>query len=438
MDSRRLNFTDVTISRNLREGRGDRPALHYEAETLSYRDLDDLTSRWGNLLLSLGVGQGDRFLIRAPNSLAYVGLFFGGMRIGAVPMAAGTNLDVQELEVVMRTGEPRVVFTTADLAAQVEEVAPGPPSSPQVLLLDSTQDDGQTLHHQTAEQPGHLEAANTAGDDPAFVIYTSGTTGSPKAVLHAHRLAMGSSEPVVHALMQLRPDDVCMQPQEISSSLFCGLIHPLYAGAQVVLYAGRFEPERAMEAVQRYGVTELIGPLGLFQSMLEIPDLEHRYRLGSIRIALSGGQPLPEDVIHATRRRFAFDLYNMMGQTEAAIYLGAQPGLPVQRGSLGRPLPGRLVSVRDEAGAEVPGGRGPGGGFPVSPLPKAGHQPTHRARPTQWEVDVVPTVASPILTRFIWSSLTPVTRPTPHWSCALPRPDVTATSLHLALCSLRD
>lgn len=352
----RLNFTDVAVTRHVREGRGDRPALHFEGTTFTYAELDAYVNRCGNALRSLGIGRGARFLIRGPNSPKYAALFFAGLKLGAVPIPSNSLFRAWELEHILHNSEAQAVFTTEALAAPVEEVRDNCPSLEVVVSLDDGPDyQRQSLDELMAGQTSELSTADTAADDLAFIIYTSGTTSRPKGVEHAHRTVIANGDPVVHELMQLRPDDVVMQPQEISFiySLICGLVFPLYAGAQAVLYPGRFDPERALAAVQRYGVTEFVAVPTIYRMLLTVEDVAERYDLSTIRMGLSGGEPLPEHTYHEVRRRFGFEIYDLIGQTEAWIFMSNRPGLPVKPGSLGQPLTGRHTSIRNEAGEEV-------------------------------------------------------------------------------------
>ena len=94
----RMNFADLVVTRHVREGRGGRPAIHYEGRTYTYADVEAYVNRSGNALLTLGIGRGDHFVIRAPNSLAYVGLFLGGLKLGAVPIPSNSLFRAWEIE----------------------------------------------------------------------------------------------------------------------------------------------------------------------------------------------------------------------------------------------------------------------------------------------------------------------------------------------------
>jgi acyl-coenzyme A synthetase/AMP-(fatty) acid ligase len=344
-----LNFADLVVTKHVREGRAERPAIHYEGRTYTYADVEAYTNRSGNALRSLGIERGDHFVIRAPNSLAYAGLFLGGLKLGAVPIPSNSLFRAWEIEHMVRNSEAKLVFVAEEFRGPVDEVSGQCPTLEDVIPIESWDE-------RVAGESDELEALEMHRDDPAFMIYTSGTTAKPKGVEHAHRLIVADGDPVAWTLMQLRPDDVVMQPQEISFiySLICGLLFPLYAGAQAALYPGRFDVDRAMEAVQRYRVTEFVAVPTIYRMMLAVPDLEERYDLSSVRMGISGGEPLPEDTYRESKRRFGFEIYDLIGQTEAVIWMSNRPGLPVKPGSLGKALPGRIGIVADEDGNELP------------------------------------------------------------------------------------
>jgi uncharacterized protein (DUF433 family)/acyl-CoA synthetase (AMP-forming)/AMP-acid ligase II len=85
----------------------------------------------------------------------------------------------------------------------------------------------------------------------------------------------------------------------------------------------------------------------MFRMLLGVPDLESRFDLSSVRVGLCGGEPMSEATFEEVRRRFGFEILEMIGQTEAHVYAVNRPARPVKVGSLGEPIPGRAVAVLD-------------------------------------------------------------------------------------------
>ncbi|MBI2207167.1 MAG: acyl-CoA synthetase [Candidatus Rokubacteria bacterium] len=351
----RLNVASVTVDRHVAAGRGDRVALLGDAGAVTYRELQRRVNRCGNALARMGIGRGDRFFLRAPNSPEYLVTVLAGLKIGAVPIPTNSLFRAWELEHLINNSEAKAVFTTPGLAGAVEEVWPRCPTLKHAVMLGADAGAYQAFEAFVGDASDRLEAADTAAGDLAFIMYTSGTTGKPKGVEHAHRWIVGAGEPVVRVMMQLGEHDVCLQPQEISFmySWGCGFLFPLYAGCATVVYAGRFDVDRALAAIERHRATVFVAVPTIFRMLLARPGVEREHDLSSVRMAISGGEPLPGDTYHDTRRRFGFEIFDSIGQTEIHLYLGGRPGMPIKPGSMGTPFPGHTVSVVDDDGREV-------------------------------------------------------------------------------------
>ncbi|MGI9110666.1 MAG: acyl-CoA synthetase [Gaiellaceae bacterium] len=347
----RLNIADRIVSRHVREGRGGRPALHCGDESLTYAQLDERCNRAGNALLALGVERGDRFVIRAPNSLDYAATFLGGMKIGAVPIPSNTLFRAWEVGHTIENSDSKLVLTSADVRDPVDEVAPQCPTPPHVLLLESEFAD---LMSRAAPE---LDAADTGANDPAYAIYTSGSTGKPKGVEHAHRMIVAAGDPVVHVQLGLTADDHMMVPIELSSliTLDFSIFWPLAAGGQGSLFSGRFDPARFLAEVERRRLTIFMGVPTMFRFLLTVPNLE-QYDLSSVRMTLVGGEPLPEDTYRAVKRTLGFEMYEMIGSTEGHPYIANVLGRPPKVGSMGIALEGRRCTIRGDDGRELPAG----------------------------------------------------------------------------------
>ncbi len=353
--SERINIAEVTVDRHVARGQGDRTALLVQDRRVSYQELQNHVNRCGNALARIGVGRGDRFILRAPNSLEYLVAALAGLKIGAVPIPTNSLFRAWELEHLINNSEAKAVFTTPELMASVEEVRPRCPSLEHAVMFGADPAGYQTFDAFAAGASDRLVAADTRADELAFIIYTSGTTGKPKGVEHVHRWIVANGDPVVHVLMQLTPDDVCFQPQEVSFmySWGCGFLFPLYAGCASIVYSGRFDVDRCLAAAETHRATVFVAVPTIFRMIVARQGAEHEYDLSSLRMGIAGGEPLPADTYHETKRRFGFELFDSIGQTEIHLYLGERPGLPVKPGSMGQPFPGHVTAIVDDAGKEV-------------------------------------------------------------------------------------
>ncbi len=351
----RINIAAVTLDKQVAAGHGERVAFYYEDQRITYRELQRRVNQCGNALLRLGVRRGDRFFIRAPNSPEYVIAALAGFKIGAVPIPTNSLFRTWELEHLINNSGSVAAFTTPELLGPIAEVRPKCPALKHVTMIGAATPGYQTFGQFVEGCSDRLEAADTRRDELAFMMYTSGTTGKPKGVQHAHRWIVGTGDPIVHALMQLRPEDVCFQPQEISFmySWGCCFLFPLYAGCSAVLYPGRFDVDRSLAAIQKYRVTVFVAVPTIFRMVVATPDAEKQYDLSSLRMGISGGEPLPADTYQEAKKKFGIEIYDSIGQTENHLFVGERPGMPVKPGSMGKPFPGHTITILDDDGKEA-------------------------------------------------------------------------------------
>jgi acetyl-CoA synthetase len=198
--------------------------------------------------------------------------------------------------------------------------------------------------------------APTKASDPLLLYFTSGTTSKPKLVLHTHE-----SYPVGHLSTMywigLMPGDVHLNissPGWAKHSWSC-VFAPWNAGACVFIYnAARFNAKRLLNAVERCKVTTLCAPPTVWRLLIQEDLAAYRGRL-KIRELAGAGEPLNPEIIEQVQDAWGIALRDGYGQTETTALLGNSPGQPLKPGSMGRPLPGFRVVLRDldgHAGAD--------------------------------------------------------------------------------------
>ncbi len=353
----RLNLGEWVVDRHVREGRGARPAVHAGDRIYSYADLRRLSNRVANALAGLGIGRGDRVLLRLATNLDCMLAFLGALKLGAVPIPTSLMLRAHEIGAILRNSEAVAAVVAPDALDAVEAVRADAPRLRALLLGGEGGDPARALRALMAGASEEATPAATGPNDPAFMVYTSGTTGEPKGVEHGHRWIIGTGDPITQAMMRLGPGDVCFQPQDWSFiyALGCNFLYPFHVGAAVVLPLQRFEPADAVATIERHGVTVFCAVPTIYRMMLSAPDVV-RQRLASLRMGVSAGEPLPADTFNEWRDRLGVTVYDGIGQSENHIFLANQLGRPIKPGSLGTPLPGYRLAVVDDDGAPRPPG----------------------------------------------------------------------------------
>jgi len=307
-------------------------------------------------LHSLGVRKGDRVTIVAHNGMDYLLGLFACWRIGAI--AALVNIRfADELDYYFADHTPAVVIYTHDLGEKVRAAAARTASIKHIICMDGPQAGAQSL-------PDLLAAKSPAPPDPAdedaiaHLSYTSGTTGKPKGACLAHEPTMRACACIAERL-RITPDDVSFGPTALSSSyqLVGNLMPPLIRAATVNVM-GKWTQSAGFDALKRTEASLFVGNPTLLNEVL----MEARARghvPARLRVALSGGGPVPPSLKAAWRDELKLPLAESYGQSELGGFFGL--GEPLLQpddklGAVGRPLPDKEVRIFDAEGREVPVG----------------------------------------------------------------------------------
>jgi long-chain acyl-CoA synthetase len=343
----------ANLASNLVEAAGmypDRAAVRLDELVITYEQLEERSARVAGLLAARGVEPGDRVGLMLPNVVQFPELYYGVLRAGAVAVPMNPLLKAREVEYYLGDSGARLCFAwhaAAEEAAKGAEaagtgfvpVAPGPFEQ----LLD-----------------GSVPAASVtarADDDTAVILYTSGTTGRPKGAELTHANLVRNAAVTATTLLRLEPDDVVMGclPLFHSFGQTCGLNAVVGSGACLTLLP-RFDPGKALEVIQRDRVTVFEGVPTMYGAMLLHPQRD-RYDLGSLRLCVSGGAPLPVEVLRGFEDAFGCIVLEGYGLSETSpVASFNHPDRPRKAGSIGTPIQGVEMRLVDAAGGDVPAG----------------------------------------------------------------------------------
>jgi long-chain acyl-CoA synthetase len=210
------------------------------------------------------------------------------------------------------------------------------------------------------EAPGSVNAVRETtprhDHDIALLIYTSGTTGKPKgaSLTNAALAAAARGGPEVCGT---GPEDVAL----ITLPLFhvFGLISLMcatFAAGGMVTLVPRFDGGKVLEVIARDGVSVFGGVPTMLTAMLHHPDREH-HDLSSVRICISGGAPIPVEVLNAFEEAVGCKILEGYGLSEtAAVASFNLPDRERKVGSVGVPILGTEIRIVDDRDQDVPDG----------------------------------------------------------------------------------
>ena len=350
-----FNVAAYFIDRGLGEGSAASAAYIYEDRTLTYGDVRELTNRAGNVLLELGVGREDRVLIVCLDSPEFVATFWGAIKIGAVPIPVNTLMRSADYLYFLNDSRAKVAVVSAPLLAEAAPALREARHLRHVLVAGGAPGPYLSWEDRLAKASTALDPAPTSRDEPAFWLYSSGSTGFPKGAVHLHHDMVVCVETYAKQVLGIRPTDRVFSAAKLFFAYGLGNAgyFPLGVGGQAVLSPHRPTPEGVFEILHRHRPTLFFGVPTLYAAMLAVKEPEKRFDLSALRLCVSAGEALPEEICTRWQERFGVEIIDGIGTTEILhIFLSNRPGAS-RPGSSGLTVPGYELSIVDEAGQPV-------------------------------------------------------------------------------------
>lgn len=313
----------------------------------TWRDLERGTAMLANLLDSLELPAGSRIAVQTEKSVEALMLYLAVLRAGFVYLPLNTAYQAGEIEYFVGNAEPAVVVCSGANFPWVSKIA-FRAGTRYVFSLDDDRS-GSLLERAASMSDVHAPALR-GPDDLAAILYTSGTTGRSKGAMLSHG-NMLSNALTLKDFWGWRPGDVLVHALPIFHvhGLFVACHGALLNGSRM-LWFSKFEPRAVIARLPQ--ATVFMGVPTLYVRMLNEPSLT-REACAAMRLFLAGSAPLLIETFNEWRERTGHTIVERYGMSET-IMLTSNPyhGDPSRRrgGTVGQPLPGVQVRVRDDEG----------------------------------------------------------------------------------------
>jgi len=287
---------------------------------------------------------GEHVAVWAHNIPEWVILEFAAGLAGLTLVTVNPAYRPSELAYVLeQSGAAGIVLEPAfrtPMLESLEEVRPKLPALREVILFTE-------WHAFVAGAAASGPLPDVGPDDIAQIQYTSGTTGFPKGARLHHR-GITNNARLYGARAGIGPDDVYVNPMPLFHTAGCGLgvLGATQARAANVLVEV-FDPALVLELLESERSTALCGVPTMLLAMIEHPDFDHR-DLSSIRVAISGGSPVPAELVRRVEERLGSPFSIVFGTTECSpLITQVRPeDDPEDRATtLGTPLPQTEVRI---------------------------------------------------------------------------------------------
>lgn len=365
----------------------DRPAFSSLGRTISFAELHDLSSRFAAWLQrDLGLEPGDRIALMLPNVLQYPVALFGALRAGLVVVNVNPLYTASELEYQLTDCSARALLVI-DMRAHVAQEIVARTHVEHVIvtgvgdLLGGLR--GRLVNFALRwlrrkvpawDIPGAHRLADALGCDPArfrppprirpedvaVLQYTGGTTGRSKGAMLTHRnLVANVTQINLWFADRNRPGEeivITALPLYHVYALTCNCLAYVALGGHDVLIVDPRNTKAFIAELRRWPFTAMTGVNTLYQSLLHHPDLR-KVDFSTLKLVSAGGMAVQESTAKRWAEATGTHIHEGYGLSETSPVVSSNPAnVDEWNGSIGLPLSGTEISLRDDDGREVPRG----------------------------------------------------------------------------------
>lgn len=341
------NFAQVIASRLGEDAQ--RPAVKLDDVVVTYGALDAAAARAAGLLRAHGIGVGDRVGVQLPNVPYFPIVYLGILRLGAVMVPMNPLLRDHEVAYHLTDSGARVMIGWHGFG----EALYGGCEQAGVEAIEVKPGEFDALL--AGVEPVN-EIVDRDADDAAVLIYTSGTTGAPKGALLTHANLSYAAQ-CGQELVNGKPEAVAMAVLPLFHIFgLNSTMNMTFWSRALMTLVPRFEPAKVLEVIERDRVTTFAGVPTMYMALLHHPDRETR-DCSSLELCVSGGAPMPVEVLHGFDQAFNTKVLEGFGLSETTG-MGSfnLPSRERKPGSIGLPVGGTEIRIVDEQDNELPQG----------------------------------------------------------------------------------
>ena len=282
---------------------------------ITWNVFNEKANRFANLLLSRGIGKGDKVAILMMNCLEWLPIYFGILKTGAVAVPFNFRYDTDEIKYCAELAEVDIMVFGSVFIGRLEPIADE--LGKKCLLLYAGEGNCPSFAESYAELTANASSQNPNVDisdsDDAAIYFSSGTTGFPKAILHNHESLMHAAR-VEQAHHGQTHDDVflCIPPLYHTGAKMHWFGSFLVGGKAVLLKGTK--PEYILDAVSKEKCTIVWLLVPWAQDILDDIDSGKidlsKYELSQWRLMHIGAQPVPPSLIKRWKKVFPNHQYD--------------------------------------------------------------------------------------------------------------------------------
>jgi acyl-CoA synthetase (AMP-forming)/AMP-acid ligase II len=273
---------------------------------VSYRAAREATCRIANLLVTSGLGVGDRVAILSKNSIEMALFYYGASRAGAVPVPLNYRLAPPEWAYIVNDAGAKLLLAEAPLAAAITPELANLPTVERRLAYGGAAAGWDGWDAAVAAAPATPPAREVRAEDDAYQMYTSGTTGHPKGAILTHAAVSGQlHQALVGFGMPTGERALIVAPlYHAAAGITC--FATIQSGGTLYIQED-FDPGAVVRALseERIGLALLVPAMIQF-CLVAVPDVRER-RYDDLRMIVYGASPIAEQTLRDALEVFQCD-----------------------------------------------------------------------------------------------------------------------------------
>ena len=304
-----MTWTVAGVIREQARERPDKVAIRFGDRLITYRELDQRSSRVARALLAAGVGPQDHVAFVDMNGPEYFEVLFGCAKVNAIDVGVNWRLAPAEMAQTVGDADAKVLFVGPEFRAAVESVRGDLPEVRAIVNLGEEYE----AWVDAAPDEGDPQLPSEA-DDVAIQLYTSGTTGLPKGAM----ITNSNLETLITRVLsdwEFDADSVNLVASPLFNIAGGGwALVGMHCGATTVLLRTA-TPPGLLQAIAEHRVTNALLVPAVLNFMLQVPGVEE-VDLSSLRAIVYGASPISAEVLARSIKTFGCHFIQAYALTE--------------------------------------------------------------------------------------------------------------------------
>ena len=259
-------------------------------------------------------------------------------------------LKAKDIEYRAKKSNAKVIISTSESSSEINKIKDNCKSLKYKILVKDKKDDWYNYDEICKKSDINFDrnmVPPTKSNDLMLIYFTSGSTAMPKMVGRDQSYAF--SHIITQKYWQdLKSTDIHWTLTDTGwAKAAWGLLYPpLLAGCTIILYNNDgFDLDEHLEIIKKHKVTTFCAPPTIYRLMAQ-SNLAN-FEVSSLRHCFSAGEPLNPEAMRSWKNATGCDVYDGYGQTETINIIANFPGMPIKKGSMGRPCPGFEIEIID-------------------------------------------------------------------------------------------